>query len=268
MPTSIETIEADDLISASRTDINNNFDSLNTNKIETSVIDTDNTLAANSDSKIPSQKAVKAYVDSGGNVNASETTKGIVEEANDSEVTAGTATGATGAKLVVTPAKLATRLATLTSSITSSILTLWRSASNTLVHSNDTSRETPNATYAYIKMKECLISGDFASVRIKFTLANPYNAVVVYGKIYKNGVAIGTEQNAGVALSEDFTNIVAGDLIQIYAKTAGGGDGTQRAVLTNMRFYYDETITHIVIRELTTALPITEVDNNITNQDP
>lgn len=51
-------------------------------------------------------------MDAGGNVNASETAKGIVEEATDAEVTAGTATGATGAKLFVTPAKLATYLPT------------------------------------------------------------------------------------------------------------------------------------------------------------
>lgn len=90
----------------SMTKINTNFSNLNTDKIETSTLDTDTTLAANSDSKIPTQKAVKAYVDAGGNVNASETTKGIVEEATDAEVSAGTATGATGAKLFVTPAKL------------------------------------------------------------------------------------------------------------------------------------------------------------------
>jgi len=43
-------------------------------------------------------------------VNASETAKGIVEEATDAEVAAGTATGATGAKLFITPAKLKTHL--------------------------------------------------------------------------------------------------------------------------------------------------------------
>ena len=94
----------------SMTKINTNFSNLNTDKIETSTLDTDTTLAANSDSKIATQKAVKAYVDAGGNVNASETTKGIVEEATDAEVTAGTSTGATGAKLFITPTKLATFL--------------------------------------------------------------------------------------------------------------------------------------------------------------
>ena len=116
---SITTINSGDLISTSRTDINNNFSSLNTNKIETSVLTTDNTFAGASDAKIPSQLATKLYVDSGGNVNASETTKGIVEEATDAEVTAGTATGATGAKLFVTPTKLATRLGTTIADTTS-----------------------------------------------------------------------------------------------------------------------------------------------------
>ena len=109
----ITTINAVDSISASRTVINTNFSNLNTDKIETSVLDTDTALTANSDSKVATQRAVKAYVDAGGNTNASETTRGISEEATDAEVTAGTATGGTGAKLFVTPAKLATRLTAL-----------------------------------------------------------------------------------------------------------------------------------------------------------
>lgn len=104
----ITTINGTDVISTSRTTINTNFSNLNTDKIETSVLDTDTSLTANSDVKIPSQKAVKAYVDSGGQQNASETIRGLVEEATDAEVTAGTATGGTGAKLFITPAKLAT----------------------------------------------------------------------------------------------------------------------------------------------------------------
>jgi hypothetical protein len=59
----ITTIDAGDSISSSRSDINANFQNLNDDKIETSAIDTDTTLAANSDDKVPSQKAIKAYVD-------------------------------------------------------------------------------------------------------------------------------------------------------------------------------------------------------------
>lgn len=102
----ITTIQSSDLITNSRTDINNNFSALNTDKMETSVLDTDTTLAANSDAKVATQKAVKAYVDAGGNVNASTTTKGIVEEADSTETNAGTATGATGARLYVNPSNL------------------------------------------------------------------------------------------------------------------------------------------------------------------
>ena len=105
----ITTIAAGDLISDSRAVINTNFSNLNTDKEEASKKDTDTTMAANSDTKYPSQKAVKTYIDTSGGANASETARGIVEEATDAEVTAGTATGGTGAKLFITPAKLVTQ---------------------------------------------------------------------------------------------------------------------------------------------------------------
>lgn len=107
----LTTIQSTDLITNSRAVINDNFSALNTDKMETSVLDTDTTLAANSDLKVPSQKAVKAYVDAGGNVNASTTAKGIVELATAAEIDAGTATGATGAALVVTAEALKGSLA-------------------------------------------------------------------------------------------------------------------------------------------------------------
>lgn len=99
----ITTINASDQITNSRAVINTNFSNLNSDKIETSYLDTDTTLAANSDAKIPTQKAVKAYVDAGGNVNASTTNRGIVEEATQAEADAGTATGGTGARLFINP---------------------------------------------------------------------------------------------------------------------------------------------------------------------
>lgn len=100
------TILSTDPITTGRTDINGNFSALNTDKMETSVLDTDTALTANSDAKIPSQKAVKAYVDAGGNINASTTAKGIVEEADSTETNAGTAVGGTGARLYVNPSNL------------------------------------------------------------------------------------------------------------------------------------------------------------------
>ncbi len=72
------TIQGTDLPTNSRANINGNFELLNLEKVETSVIDTDTTLADNSNSKIPSQRAVKSYVDANvGFVASSESTSGI-----------------------------------------------------------------------------------------------------------------------------------------------------------------------------------------------
>lgn len=127
----ITTIQSSDLISTSRTDINTNFSNLNTDKIETSVLDTDTTLAANSDAKIATQKATKAYADSVVGANASETAKGVVEEATAAEITAGTDTGGTGAKLFVPPSKLNTQITALAPSLTNVVGALANSVVKT-----------------------------------------------------------------------------------------------------------------------------------------
>lgn len=102
----LTTILGTALPSNSRADINSNFSALNTDKIETSVLDTDTALTANSDAKVATQKAVKAYVDGVGTATATTTVKGTVEIATQAQVTAGTALGETGASIVVTPATL------------------------------------------------------------------------------------------------------------------------------------------------------------------
>jgi hypothetical protein len=90
----ITTIQASDLITNSRADINNNFSALNTDKIETSTLDTDTSLTANSDSKIATQKAVKEYADS--------VVTGIAGQITNVQnfETTGTWTKPTGAKVV------------------------------------------------------------------------------------------------------------------------------------------------------------------------
>jgi hypothetical protein len=80
--------------------------------METSVLDTDTALTANSDAKVATQKAVKAYVDGVGVANATTTVRGLVEESTDAQVVAGTDTGETGARLFVPPSKLNTQIDT------------------------------------------------------------------------------------------------------------------------------------------------------------
>lgn len=60
----ITTLNSGDSGPVSRGVLNTNLANLNSDKIETSVISTDGTLASNSDAKLPSEKAVKTYVDS------------------------------------------------------------------------------------------------------------------------------------------------------------------------------------------------------------
>ena len=60
----ITTLNPNDSGAVSRGTINTNLTNLNTDKIETSVLDTDVTLAANSDLKVATQRAVKTYADS------------------------------------------------------------------------------------------------------------------------------------------------------------------------------------------------------------
>lgn len=59
----ITTLNSGDSGPVSRGVLNTNLANLNTDKIETSVISTDGTMASNSDAKLPSEKAVKTYVD-------------------------------------------------------------------------------------------------------------------------------------------------------------------------------------------------------------
>ena len=58
----IATLTSNETGANSLVDINNNFANLNADKVE-ATLDTDGTLAANSDTKVASQKATKTYID-------------------------------------------------------------------------------------------------------------------------------------------------------------------------------------------------------------
>lgn len=72
----ITTLNSGDSGPVSRGVLNTNLANLNSDKIETSVLSTDGTLASNSDAKLPSEKAVKTYVDSQFGISV-ETTTGV-----------------------------------------------------------------------------------------------------------------------------------------------------------------------------------------------
>jgi hypothetical protein len=111
-----------------------------------------------------------------------------------------------------------------------------------LVHSNDT-EQTTGAT-SYTKKKETRLNRSLQGIRIGFGLKRNVGGVAK-AKIYKNGIAIGTERtNSATPVgnyqtwTEDFTGFSAGDLVQIYCYTDNGANTISVA---NFRFYYDES---------------------------
>lgn len=101
------------------------------------------------------------------------------------------------------------------------------------LHANDTVRVTSSATY--VKLKESKISRG-GTLTVKFDLSGSIGEDPVYGKVYVNAGAVGTERTvtstAYTTFSENFT-IVAGDLIQVYGKRVI----TENAQVRNLRFY-------------------------------
>lgn len=98
------------------------------------------------------------------------------------------------------------------------------SASDTVLASADTERHETSTTWT--KKKEIII-GLPGEYRITFDLKSDYATHDALGKIYKNGVAYGTEQSVTgttyVTKSEDLT-FSEGDLIQLYIRGQSSGD--------------------------------------------
>lgn len=94
-------------------------------------------------------------------------------------------------------------------------------AGDVIAINSDTARET-DSTAAYIKLKEILIATG-GTVRVCFDLKSDLDGAnyTAFGRIYKNGVAHGTERTeeamVWTTFSEDLA-FVAGDLVQLYAK--------------------------------------------------
>jgi hypothetical protein len=248
----ITTINGGDAISDSRTDINTNFSNLNSDKIETSVLDTDTALTANSNAKIATQAAVKAFVEAGGNVSASETAKGIVEEATDAEVTAGTATGGTGAKLFVTPTKLATRLSSITSSgftpLITTMSTIFETSGRfTAINNSGTSTFNTNGVNldttatgtraAGITWALGVVSQTAPNVFLGspvFTCSFLQSALGTTGSAYF-GLGAVTKDGSGHTYTTDhcgFKILITGSVASLYATQGDGSTETASSALT------------------------------------
>lgn len=137
-------------------------------------------------------------------------------------------------------------------------------ADDTLQFSNDTQRDATGGSYT--KVKETLLNEDLPAVRIKFD-AGAGSGTTNKAKIYKNGVAIGTERTTEassiVTYSEDFTGFVVGDLIQIYSYRSAGSSSS---FIQNFRFYFtNKTVTKFLGKTITTPIPMHSFENNPTS---
>jgi hypothetical protein len=109
-------------------------------------------------------------------------------------------------------------------------------AGDDLVISNATERNSTSATYS--KMKEVTV-GHYGTLRIKFDMKCG-GGWTAYGKVYRNGVAVGTERSSAstsyLTYSEDISGWSPGDLCQVYGHVNGGSEGVS---IRNLNIYSD-----------------------------
>lgn len=152
-----------------------------------------------------------------GAANASTTVKGIVEEATDAEVTAGTATGATGARLFVNPASIATTLATITSKLRFG----GTGVDGALTYSSGVNNIDLGGVQIFVK--------NFTSISItgtaKVTFTNPHaNGTIVIFKS-QGAVTLTSSQAPMIDLSGCGGDVTTNGFAQFFA-TNKGSSGT------------------------------------------
>ena len=116
-------------------------------------------------------------------------------------------------------------------------------ASDDLLTSSDAEATTASSTYVLLKRIQIpphIVKGGV--VRVKFGICNNNNSATVYGRLYVNGVAIGTEQSTTSSSvqtkSEDITltGIGGGAFLELW-----GAANSDTCKLSNFRIYGAET---------------------------
>ncbi|MDO8673192.1 MAG: hypothetical protein Q7O66_17440 [Dehalococcoidia bacterium] len=119
-----------------------------------------------------------------------------------------------------------------------------KAASANVRNSHDA--EATTVATSYTKLKTITITnGLVGAARFLFDLKTAGGGATATARIYRNGVALGTEQTdvtgGYVTKSEDLTQTWnPGDTAEIYAKTS---DGAQAAYVQNFRIAYDDSAT-------------------------
>jgi len=108
-------------------------------------------------------------------------------------------------------------------------------AGNYFIIGSDSEKTTLETSYT--KVKEIVVTRT-GTLRVSFALASEVAGYNVYGRVYRNGVAVGTARNTTSTIPQTYSEDISGwgpnDLCQIYAYTQ---NATSPAKVTNFRLY-------------------------------
>jgi hypothetical protein len=129
------------------------------------------------------------------------------------------------------------------SSIEGAVVT--KKVSDVLKNSHDVEVDTASTGVSYVKVKTMTFTyGIKGNLRVKFDWKSNNGSYTVYGRIYKNGVALGTA-DGGVnttyqTFSEDIDvgTIAAGETLELWGKAE---HASAHVLLQHFRCYYDDT---------------------------
>ena len=136
---------------------------------------------------------------------------------------------------------------------------------DSIKNSNDTERTLTSTSYA--KKKETKVNEDTGEMRIYFELKSGASGQSVYGRVYVNGEAVGTEQSIAndtyVEKIETLGGFNKDDLIQIYTRAFDEGN---TVYVRYFRFKYDRAVTIVAGAELDTPLStVSQTAFDVTN---
>ena len=123
------------------------------------------------------------------------------------------------------------------------LLTTGQLAPGAEIFGRAATERTITGTGAYTKVKEILV-GKGGRITVSFDLKRVGN--IAYGKVYINGIAVGTERTDNTAsyvtFTEDF-NVSIGDLVQLYYHdTASGGASIRNLMILTQTSYLADKI--------------------------
>lgn len=115
-----------------------------------------------------------------------------------------------------------------------------------IVQASANTESGPHSDATYTKKKEIRVSREGA-IRVSFDMKSNVGGLIAYGRIYINGIAVGTERTTTSTsystYTEDFSGINNGDLVQLYVKRQAGTGTWIRNFQVKSGYYHEEATT-------------------------